>query len=158
MNKLVLFMVFFCINSMHSQVQKISIGQLEQVLSSKYDSVYVINFWATWCKPCIEELPYFEEAHHEFKKSNVRILLVSLDMASELERIVIPFIQKKKMLSEIVLLDEPDPNSWIDRIEPSWTGSLPATIIFNNSLKKRSFQEKQLTKEELFSIIQQLKE
>jgi thiol-disulfide isomerase/thioredoxin len=143
---------------MHAQVQKISIGQLEQVLSSKHDSVYVINFWATWCKPCIEELPYFEEAYHEFKKSNVRILLVSLDMASELERIVIPFIQKKKMLAEIVLLDEPDPNSWIDRIEPTWSGSLPATIIFNNSLKKRSFQEKQLTKEELFSIIQQLKE
>ncbi|MFZ9815376.1 MAG: hypothetical protein ACO3EO_08855 [Candidatus Kapaibacteriota bacterium] len=79
-------------------------------------------------------------------------------MASELERIVIPFIQKKKMLAEIVLLDEPDPNSWIDRIEPTWSGSLPATIIFNNSLKKRSFQEKQLTKEELFLIIQQLKE
>ncbi|MGA1249190.1 MAG: TlpA disulfide reductase family protein [Candidatus Kapaibacteriota bacterium] len=158
MTKLVLFMMFFCINSMHAQVQKISIGQLEQVLSSKHDSVYVINFWATWCKPCIEELPYFEEAYHEFKKSNVRILLVSLDMASELERIVIPFIQKKKMLAEIVLLDEPDPNSWIDRIEPTWSGSLPATIIFNNSLKKRSFQEKQLTKEELFLIIQQLKE
>lgn len=158
MIKLVFFMVFFCINSMHAQVQKISIGQLEKVLSSKHDSVYVINFWATWCKPCIEELPYFEEAYHEFKKSKVRILLVSLDMASELERIVIPFIQKKKMLAEIVLLDEPDPNSWIDRIEPTWTGSLPATIIFNNSLKKRSFQEKQLTKEELFSIIQQLKE
>ena len=158
MIKFALLIVFFCANSMHAQVQKISIGQLEQVLSSKHDSVYVINFWATWCKPCIEELPYFEEAFHEFKKSNVRILLVSLDMASELERIVIPFIQKKKMLAEIVLLDEPDPNSWIDRIEPSWTGSLPATIIFNNSLKKRSFQEKQLTKEELFSIIQQLKE
>ncbi|MGA1307191.1 MAG: TlpA family protein disulfide reductase, partial [Candidatus Kapaibacteriota bacterium] len=60
MTKLVLFMMFFCINSMHAQVQKISIGQLEQVLSSKHDSVYVINFWATWCKPCIEELPYFE--------------------------------------------------------------------------------------------------
>ena len=158
MIKFALLIVFFCANSMHAQVQKISIGQLEQVLSSKHDSVYVINFWSTWCKPCIEELPYFEEAFHEFKKSNVRILLVSLDMASELERIVIPFIQKKKMLAEIVLLDEPDPNSWIDRIEPSWTGSLPATIIFNNSLKKRSFQEKQLTKEELFSIIQQLKE
>lgn len=148
----------FVFGTVHAQVEIVTLARLEKVMSSSKDTVYVINFWATWCKPCIEELPYFEEAHTFYATSNVRILLVSLDMPSELERTLVPFIQKKKLQSEIVLLNEPDPNIWIDKIEPTWTGSLPATLIFNGSSKKRMFFEKQISKEELFSTIQQMKE
>ncbi|MFM7544089.1 MAG: TlpA family protein disulfide reductase [Ignavibacteria bacterium] len=153
-----LFLGIFAYCSAHAQVEVVSLAKLEAVLSSSTDTVHVINFWATWCKPCIEELPYFEEAHTFYASSNVRILLVSLDMSSELERTLLPFIKKKKLQSEIVLLNEPDPNAWIDKIEPSWTGSLPATIIFNGTSKRRLFFERQITKEELFSTIQQMKE
>jgi thiol-disulfide isomerase/thioredoxin len=148
----------FVFGTAHAQVEIVTLARLEKVMSSSKDTVYVINFWATWCKPCIEELPYFEEAHTFYATSNVRILLVSLDMPSELERTLVPFIEKKKLQSEIVLLNEPDPNIWIDKIEPTWTGSLPATLIFNGSSKKRMFFEKQISKEELFSTIQQMKE
>jgi thiol-disulfide isomerase/thioredoxin len=148
----------FVFGTAHAQVEIVTLARLEKVMSSSKDTVYVINFWATWCKPCIEELPYFEEAHTFYATSNVRILLVSLDMPSELERTLLPFIQKKKLQSEIVLLNEPDPNIWIDKIESTWTGSLPATLIFNGSSKKRMFYEKQISKEELFSTIQQMKE
>ncbi|MFN4902003.1 MAG: TlpA family protein disulfide reductase [Ignavibacteria bacterium] len=148
----------FVFGTAHAQVEIVTLARLEKVMSSSKDTVYVINFWATWCKPCIEELPYFEEAHTFYATSNVRILLVSLDMPSELERTLVPFIQKKKLQSEIVLLNEPDPNIWIDKIESTWTGSLPATLIFNGSSKKRMFFEKQISKEELFSTIQQMKE
>ena len=148
----------FVFGTAHAQVEIVTLARLEKEMSSSKDTVYVINFWATWCKPCIEELPYFEEAHTFYATSNVRILLVSLDMPSELERTLVPFIQKKKLQSEIVLLNEPDPNIWIDKIESTWTGSLPATLIFNGSSKKRMFYEKQISKEELFSTIQQMKE
>ena len=79
----------------HAQVETVSLAKLETMLSSSQDTVHVINFWATWCKPCIEELPYFEEAYAMFATSNVRILLVSLDMPSELERTLLPFIKKR---------------------------------------------------------------
>ncbi len=148
----------FVLGTAQAQVEIVTLARLEKEMSSSKDTVYVINFWATWCKPCIEELPYFEEAHTFYATSNVRILLVSLDMPSELERTLLPFIQRKKLQSEIVLLNEPDPNIWIDKIEPTWTGSLPATLIFNGSSKKRMFFEKQISKEELFSTIQQMKE
>ena len=148
----------FVFGTAHAQVEIVTLARLEKLMSSSKDTVYVINFWATWCKPCIEELPYFEEAHTFYATSNVRILLVSLDMPSELERTLLPFIQRKKLQSEIVLLNEPDPNIWIDKIESTWTGSLPATLIFNGSSKKRMFFEKQISKEELFSTIQQMKE
>ncbi|MFM7339861.1 MAG: TlpA disulfide reductase family protein, partial [Bacteroidota bacterium] len=112
----VLFACSLCI--VHAQVKTITIDQLELALTSKEDTVFVVNFWATWCKPCIEELPYFEEAHKDFEQANVHVLLVSLDMPKELGKTLIPFIQKRNMHSEIVLLEAQDPNSWIDRIEP----------------------------------------
>lgn len=153
-----LILGIFAYGFAHAQVETVSLSRIQTVLDSSHDTVHVINFWATWCKPCIEELPYFEEAHEKYASSNVRILLVSLDMLSELERTLLPFIKKKKLQSEIVLLNEPDPNVWIDKIEPSWSGSLPATIILNGKSKKRMFFERQLTKEELFSTIQLMKE
>ena len=131
---------------------------LTSLLNNDADSVYVINFWATWCKPCIEELPYFEEANSAFSKKNVRVILVSLDSPLELDRVLLPFVKKKDLKSEILLLDEQNPNEWIDKIETEWTGSLPATIILRNRIKKRVFLEKQLEKEELFTTIQSMME
>lgn len=141
-----------------SQVKTVKLDALTSLLNNDADSVYVINFWATWCKPCIEELPYFEEATSAFSQKNVRIILVSLDSPSELERVLLPFVKKKDLKSEILLLDEQNPNEWIDKIEPEWTGSLPATIILRNRIKKRVFLEKQLEKEELFTTIQSMME
>ena len=130
-----------------SQVKTVKLDALTSLLNNDADSVYVINFWATWCKPCIEELPYFEEATSAFSQKNVRIILVSLDFPSELDKVLLPFVKKKDFKSEVLLLDEQNPNEWIDKIEPEWTGSLPATIILRNRIKKRVFLEKQLEKE-----------
>ena len=141
-----------------SQVKTVKLDALTSLLNNDADSVYVINFWATWCKPCIEELPYFEEATSAFSQKNVRIILVSLDSPSELDRVLLPFVKKKDLKSEILLLDEQNPNEWIDKIEPEWTGSLPATIILRNRIKKKVFLEKQLEKEELFTTIQSMME
>lgn len=141
-----------------SQVKTVKLDALTSLLNNDADSVYVINFWATWCKPCIEELPHFEEANSTFSQKNVRIILVSLDSPLELERVLLPFVKKKDLKSEILLLDEHNPNEWIDKIETEWTGSLPATIILRNRIKKRVFLEKQLEKEELFTTIQSMME
>jgi thiol-disulfide isomerase/thioredoxin len=141
-----------------SQVKTVKLDALTSLLNNDADSVYVINFWATWCKPCIEELPYFEEATSAFSQKNVRIILVSLDFPSELDKVLLPFVKKKDFKSEVLLLDEQNPNEWIDKIEPEWTGSLPATIILRNRIKKRVFLEKQLEKEELFTTIQSMME
>lgn len=152
------FLVCFIIGctffvSLHAQIHSMKIEQLERLLSLQDDTVRIVNFWATWCKPCIEELPHFEEATKYFSNKNVRIVLVSLDFHAELDKVLIPFLQRKNLQSSVMVLEERDPNLWIDRIEPTWTGSLPATIFMNGAKKKRQFYEKQLTKEELFTTI-----
>jgi thiol-disulfide isomerase/thioredoxin len=114
-------------------------------------STYIVNFWASWCKPCIEEMPYFEKAGEEYRDHGVESRLVSLDMESQVESKLIPYLKKNSIQNRVVLLSDPDANSWIPQVDESWTGAIPATLIFNN--KKREFFEKPFTYEELETLI-----
>jgi thiol-disulfide isomerase/thioredoxin len=64
---------------------------------NKSDTTYVINFWATWCKPCVEEIPHFEKLYATYKNQKVKVIMVSCDFKKQLETRVIPFVQNKKM-------------------------------------------------------------
>src|SRR5690606_240818 len=116
-------------------------------LQNKNDSIYVINFWATWCKPCIKELPAFEKLASDYSAEKVKVLLVSLDFSDKLKTQVIPFIKKNNIQSEVVLLDDPDANNWIPKVSVEWSGAIPATIIYNKD--NRKFYEQSFTFEEL---------
>jgi thiol-disulfide isomerase/thioredoxin len=127
-------------------IEVYNFDQLQTYLSNKSDKTYVVNFWATWCKPCIKELPFFEavQAGHADK---VKVILVSLDFPDKLESKLKPFIKENNLKSQVVLLDDPYENEWIPKIDSSWTGAIPATLIFNGS--KRRFYERSFTEEEL---------
>ena len=77
------------------------------------DTLYVMNFWATWCKPCIEELPAFDSLYIRTQNQKVKILLVSLDFAENISDKVNPFLIKNKIKSTVVLLDEINGNDFI---------------------------------------------
>lgn len=123
---------------------------LEPLLTAEDDRTYVINFWATWCKPCIEELPYFEDLQAENK--DIKVILISLDFPDKLESQLKPFIVEKKLKSQVVLLDDPYENEWIPKIDSTWSGAIPATLIFNKS--KRIFYERSFTKISLMEEIE----
>jgi thiol-disulfide isomerase/thioredoxin len=107
-------------------------ASLEKLLYTNTDSTYIVNFWAMWCAPCVKELPYFEHylARHAGEKTS--ILLVSMDFPKDLDSKLLPFLNKRQVFrSDVVLLDAPDANSWIDRVAPNWSGAIPATLVFN---------------------------
>lgn len=119
----------------------------EPLLYKDDDKTYVVNFWATWCKPCIEELPYFERVNAEQKDNNVEVILVSLDMPSMWKSRLEPFVEKKALKSKVVILDDPKQNEWIPKVAEEWGGGIPATLIYNKD--KRGFYERGFTYEEL---------
>jgi thiol-disulfide isomerase/thioredoxin len=122
-------------------------------LNQKDDRIHVINFWATWCVPCVKELPYFEALTTE--QPEIDVLLVSLDFSNVVEKSLIPFIQKNDLKSRVILLDDPDGNSWIPKIDEDWTGAIPATIIYKN--EQMAFYERSFTAEELQTEINKFK-
>ena len=124
-------------------VKSFNFDGLENYIKPQNDTIYIVNFWATWCKPCIEELPYFEKINEEYGSKNVKVILVSMDMSKQVLSRLIPFLEKNKIKSEVVLLNDVDADAWINKIDPSWSGALPATLIYNS--KKRLFFEQSFT-------------
>ena len=125
---------------------------LEKFLSTKDDKTYVVNFWATWCAPCIKELPYFEQLNKEYSE-DVEVILVSLDFPSKYESKLKPYIKKNNLQSKVVALNDVDSNTWIPKVDESWTGAIPATIIFNKN--ERKFYEKSFNYDELETEVKQ---
>jgi len=124
-----------------------SFDEFEELLYLETDQTYVINFWATWCKPCIKELPYFEQLRTTYLKDGVEVILVSLDFPEQVEKQLIPFFKKRNLQSKVILLDDPDGNRWIPKVNEDWSGAIPATVIYNG--KKRAFYERSFSYEEL---------
>jgi thiol-disulfide isomerase/thioredoxin len=120
---------------------------LRPLLHRDNDTTYVVNFWATWCAPCVKELPYFERLRTELTGEPVQVVLVSLDFRKQLTSRLIPFIRERGLESRIVVLDDPDANAWIDRVSPEWSGAIPATLIYRG--KRRVFYEQSFTYNEL---------
>jgi thiol-disulfide isomerase/thioredoxin len=130
-----------------SQVPIYNYDGFEHILHQKNDTVYVVNFWATWCVPCIKELPEFEKLNTNYKDRKLKVLLVSLDMEKDYERRLLPFIDSKGLRSHVVMLDDPRSNRWIPKVSANWSGAIPATLIYKNKLRK--FYEQTFTYEEL---------
>jgi len=125
----------------------------QKFLQKKDDKVYVVNFWATWCAPCVKEMPYFEKLGQEYKNENVEVLFVSLDFPHLYESKLKPFIKNKNIQSKVVALNDVDMNTWIPKVDKNWSGSIPATIIYKNDMSK--FYEQSFTYESLEIEIKQ---
>lgn len=152
-------LLFSCENYSQNKAKKGSIKittlnyeQLKPFLNKNDKKVYVVNFWATWCMPCVKELPAFEKLNQEFKDKNVEVLLVSLDFSKQIESNLIPFIKKRNLQSKVVHFDDPNEQFWIPDIAKNWSGSIPATLIYSKS--KRKFYEQSFSYEELQNELQ----
>ncbi|MDP2387961.1 MAG: TlpA disulfide reductase family protein [Bacteroidota bacterium] len=111
------------------------IADLQKRIENNNDTLYIVNFWATWCKPCVAELPDFEKINNEYKTKKVKVLLVSMDFREDMKKRVIPFLKKNKYTTETVLLDETD-GSFIDKISKDWSGAIPGTLFIKNQTKE----------------------
>lgn len=126
--------------------------EFEHILEQADEKTYIVNFWATWCAPCIAELPYFEQIGENYRDDGIEVILTSLDFKDHLERRVLPFVQKKGLKSRVVLMADPKANDWIDRVDHSWSGAIPATLIYNKG--KRQFMEREFASyEELEEVL-----
>jgi thiol-disulfide isomerase/thioredoxin len=140
----------------HKTVKLITIDQLEKRISNP-DTVFIVNFWATWCGPCVKELPLFDQLQKANSKQPVKVLLVSMDFKSKLNSAVIPFVQKHQLTSQVFMVDIKNDQEFIDRIDKTWSGALPGTLVINKKKKSRKFYEQELTATELNNIYQNAK-
>ena len=104
----------------------------------------MVNFWATFCKPCIEEIPYFEKIISQYKDKKVKFLMVSMDLKDEYPKGIASFAKKNKFTSQIVWLNETNADYFCPKVDKAWSGGIPATLIINSKTGYRKFFESQL--------------
>lgn len=162
---LLMFVVFACQSKKETDEAIVSNEQLALItdyndLFAKFtqndDKLYVVNYWATWCKPCVEELPDFMEVNNELKdNTHFKMILVSLDKASALETDVQDFIKKNNISTDVYLLsDNKRQMQWIPKVNERWSGAIPSIAFYKNG-EQVAFVEGQLNKQQLKEIIQQ---
>lgn len=129
------------------EIKKLKITDLEEIINNSKTPL-VVNFWATWCMPCIEEIPYFQSTVKKYEKDSVGLLLVSLDMREDYEKLR-PFALKRKFTAPIVWLNESNADYFCPKVDEKWSGAIPATLFINNKTGYRKFFEKQIKEEAL---------
>jgi thiol-disulfide isomerase/thioredoxin len=138
-----------------SETSIIKLEDLHQIIEEPSTKIKVINFWATWCAPCIKELPQFEALNR--KRDDVMVILISLDLDLDPDpEKVYKFIERKNLKSQVLLLNEQDPNSWINTIDEQWSGALPATLIINSETGQRKFIGNEIHDGELEKLVDEL--
>lgn len=151
--RIALTLVFFGALIMHTPAQAQSykvydrFESFQPLLNQHNDTTYVINFWATWCAPCVKELPYFNKIHQEYQGKPVKVILVSLDFGRRVQERLNAFLTRKDISAPVILLDDPNSSEWIDKVDPGWSGAIPATIIYRGADK--SFYEQEFTYNQL---------
>ena len=146
-----IFFLFSCNNLSEDAIEVVDFEGMYSKIDLSVDKTYVINFWATWCAPCVKELPHFEEVNNEYKNKNTEVILVSLDFPSQIESKLKPYLKKNNIKSRVILLDDSKMSSWIPKVSEQWDGGIPATLIVNSS--NYNFYPKPFDKEELIAEI-----
>ena len=131
------------------KIAALKITELESYMAQNKDEVMVVNFWATFCKPCIAEIPVFIKVTDSLASQNVKLILVSLDMPSAYPNELTDFVKGKGYKTKIIWLNETDADYFCNRIDKSWSGAIPATLIINNKTGYRKFFEEEITSEKL---------
>lgn len=152
---LLLALLGWGINSASAQtsIPSVRVDELMKRVKHASDTVFVVNFWATFCKPCIEEIPDLEVAVRESEGKPVKLLLVSVDQKSFFPKKLQQFVQERQFLSEVVWLNETNADYFCSAVDPLWSGAIPATLVIAPKKGAREFIEAPLTKQDMSCIL-----
>ena len=127
-------------------IPKWKIGELEAYIKNS-NKPTVVNFWATWCKPCIAEIPHFQKLVKQYEKEGVDLLLVSLDMAENYPGELKRFAERFKFTAPIVFLDETNADIFCPKVDENWSGAIPASLFINHKTGYRKFIEAEISEQ-----------
>ena len=151
------FLLIFVLGTAIGQdIPKLKITDIEKYIANGNGDILVINFWATFCKPCVAEIPFFISTVEKYKSKRVKLMLVSLDMPSYYPAKIASLAKQHKFKTNIVWLDESNADYFCPKIDSAWSGSIPATLIVNTATGYRKFAEEEMTRESLEMTIKKV--
>lgn len=150
-----LCLMFVVFTASSQSVKRVKIDELTSYIQNS-DHPLVISFWATWCAPCVQEIPWLEAGVGEFRNEKAELVLVSLDFEKEFPKGIEAFIKKKNFKATFFWLDESNADYFCPKIDSAWSGGIPSTLFLNNATGYRRFFERQLTDRQIVPEIRLL--
>lgn len=144
----IIFFILFGLLAEAQDVKRIKITDLEKIIAGSKTPL-IVSFWATFCIPCLEEIPHLQDAVQRYKADSVKLLLVSLDLEEFYPKKLRDFAARRKFNAPILWLDEYNADYFCPKVDSSWSGAIPATLMINNRRGVRKFFEEQLSPEKI---------
>lgn len=147
---IVLVIFFSCqkIEKIQTNVALLDSVALTNLISENNGNVFVVNVWATWCVPCVEEMPALVKLTDSYESENVKVIGISIDYPEEIQSKILPFIKKHKINFPIYVNDFKNDEALINFLNKEWSGAIPATFIYDKTgiqkeflLGKHSFED-----------------
>jgi len=143
----VFFIVVIAVNAQDA-IPMVKIDDLKKVYTKPNDTTYIINFFATWCGPCMQEMPILNKFYEEHKNTATQLIFVSLDNVGTIKKLPAK-MKKLGVQAPVYVLNESTDFSWLSKIDKRWQGSIPATMVVNNPKNIKAFFETPLEKGQL---------
>ncbi len=128
-------------------VQLLDREGLQKIISTRNGKPLLLNFWATWCIPCREEFPDLVKFYSDYK-DKVDVIAISVDYPKEIETKIKPFLTEMNPAFITYVYSERDQEALINMINKDWSGSLPATVVYNFEGKQTLFNDGKMSYEE----------
>jgi thiol-disulfide isomerase/thioredoxin len=114
-------------------VREIDVAGLKKLIAREGETrrPLLVNFWATWCEPCRAEFPDLVKIDNEYRGRGLDFIAISIDDASEIATTVPRFLKEMRASMPAYLLNTPEPEAAIQFVDPQWSGSLPATFLYD---------------------------
>lgn len=157
MNKFFCCLVFIVLSlNVHAQqIRSYSADKLISRAAAGKDTVFVYNFWATWCGPCVKELPAFDTLQAKYAGQAVKVLLVSFDFPDDYQQKITAFKAKKDPKPEIVWFSDTNADEFIPKLDAKWSGALPGTLVIRG--KEKIFFEGMITTAKVAAAVENLR-
>jgi thiol-disulfide isomerase/thioredoxin len=152
---LIIIFLFFAATISAQEIKRIKVTDLEKTIKESKTPL-IVNFWATFCVPCIEEIPYFQELAQQYKSKDVSLVFVSLDLREAYPSKIIAMAKRLNLIFPVAWLDETNADYFCPKIDTSWTGGMPSSLFVNNTTGYHKFYEDQVSREKLEKEIENM--
>jgi thiol-disulfide isomerase/thioredoxin len=109
--------------------------ELQKLIREHRSGALVVNIWATWCVPCVEEVPDLVKLSAD---GDVRVIGVSIDDPEDSASKVAPFLKKKGVPYPVFIKASGNDEGFINSLNEKWTGAVPATFIYDARGRQRA--------------------
>jgi thiol-disulfide isomerase/thioredoxin len=120
-------------------VEPIDQSGLKKLIGERNGKILVLNIWATWCAPCVAEFPDLKKLSQTYDTAAVEVVAISADYPDEVDTKIIPFLKKTSVSFRVYVAQFEHQEDFINGVNRSWSGALPASLIYDSHGKERFF-------------------